>query len=127
MKNNKWHLDTNVGDALFRESWSTESHAYLLKLFKCLDESEGPVMSMLPSGVTPAGAAAAAAVYFLPNLKHPPSPHCRVALFPGLHFVRQLKGISFGMEDMWRAIQKARASGGSAASAGPLSPDRFSR
>jgi len=118
MEASKWHLDTKFGDSLFANLWTAEAHAYLLRLFKYLQSSRGAVMSMLPAGVTPAGAAIAASFYFLPSLKQPPHPHCRIALFPGLHFVRQIKDTKFRLDDIWRAIQKARASGAYAGSVG---------
>src|SRR3989344_1369026 len=63
---------------------------------------------MLPPGVSPAGAAAFAAMYFLAGLEKPPTPHCRIALFPGLHFVRHLREIQFPPKTLFEATMKAR-------------------
>lgn len=118
METSKWNLDTQFGASLFANVCTPEAQGYLLRLFKHLQVSDRPVISMLPSGVTPAGAAIAASFYFLPSLRPPPHPHCRIALFPGLHFVSQIKDLKFRLEDIWKAIKQARASGAYAGSVG---------
>lgn len=110
MSRKTWHLDINFDDTLFARNWTPTSHALLLKLFAHLDSTDRPVLSMLPPGISPAGAAVAASFYFLPGIEAPPKPHCRIAVFPGLHFARQIKNISFDPIYLWRASQRARAS-----------------
>lgn len=105
----KWHLDTQYSDVLFSRNWPIESNSLLLNVFKHLDTTQAPVLSMLPPGVSPAGAAAAASMFFLPGIQAPPKPHCRIALYPGLHFVRQLRLIKFDPAIIWRATCSARA------------------
>jgi hypothetical protein len=109
MDRNTWHLDVDFDASLFSRNWGAPSHALLLKLFKIIDSTDQSVLSMLPPGVSPAGAAAAASIYFLPGMKSSPNPHCRIALYPGLHFVRQMKAVAFDPQELWRASQKARA------------------
>lgn len=109
MDRNPWHLDVPFDASLFSRNWGAPSHALLLKLFQIVDSTDQPVLSMLPPGVSPAGAAAAASTYFLPGMKPPPNPHCRIALYPGLHFVRQMKAVTFDPQELWRASQRARA------------------
>lgn len=109
MNRRTWHLDINFDKNLFSKNWSPASNELLLKLFKHLDSTDQPVLSMLPPGVSAAGAVAAASLYFLPGLGAPPKPHCRIAVYPGLHFVRQMKTISFDPVLLWKASQKSRA------------------
>lgn len=109
MERKPWHLDVPFDPSLFSRNWGSSSHALLLKLFQVVDSTDQPVLSMLPPGISPAGAAAAASIYFLPGMKPPPSPHCRIALYPGLHFVRQMKAVTFEPQELWHASQRARA------------------
>lgn len=64
---------------------------------------------MLPPGVSPAGTAAFAAMYFLPGLEKAPTPHCKIALYPGFHFVRDLREIHFHPKTLFDATMSARA------------------
>lgn len=107
----QWHLDIPLDPILFEGNWSSSSQLLLQSLFQHLDAAPTPVLSMLPPGITPAGAAAAAALYFLPGMQNPPVPACRIAVYPGLHFVRQIKGINLDSIALWRTGQRARVSG----------------
>jgi hypothetical protein len=111
MKRRKWHLDLPYEETLFLPNWPAASNALLLKLFSHIESADRPVLSMLPPGVSPAGAAAAASILFMPGMASPPKPHCRIALFPGLHFVRQMRSISLNPVALWKTSQKARSSG----------------
>ncbi len=76
---------------------------------------------MLPPNVSPAAAAVVASLYFLPGMSKPPEPHCRIALYPGLHFVNQLKEIAFKANDLTEAARICRLMGkGSPRLNGPL-------
>ncbi len=110
MKKEKWHLDVSFPQELFRNSWSGEAHSTLLKLFAHLDSTSDPVMSMLPAGISPSGAAVAASFYFLPGSFAPPRPHCRIAIYPGLHFVKDLVSLTFDPAWILEAARICRTS-----------------
>lgn len=116
----RWHLDLALKPTLFEQCWSVEAHQILLQLFRHVDKSERAVVSMLPPGISPGGLAAAAAVYFLPETSAPPKPHCRIAVFPGLHFVPQVEATSFDSKQFWEATRLARLAGSYARLEGPV-------
>ncbi len=104
----QWHLDMEYPPALFESLWGSESQALLRALFRHLDQEQKPVLSVLPRGISPAGAAIAASLYFLPGIPDPPRPHSRIALFPGTKFIGLIKEISLPVIPLVRATQIAR-------------------
>jgi hypothetical protein len=104
-----WHLDAPYQKDFFDHLWSRAAQDSLLKLFKFTDESDKPVLSMLPDGIGPSAAAMAASLYFLPGISKSPEPHCKIALYPGFHFVRGLKSVAFNPTIFRRLTQDARS------------------
>ena len=104
----QWHLDCAFKKELFSDNWNADSHEALLSIFRYLDDSEKEVLSTLPPGIDPAGAAIAAAMYFLPGAGKPPNAHCRIAVYPGFHFLRYLKKARFDPSNLFEATQTAR-------------------
>lgn len=107
----QWHLDCAFPADLFQGNWSSESTTSLLALFRYMEKAKKPVLSMLPPSVSPAGAAAMAAMYFLPGLKAPGLPHCRIALFPGYRFISHLRELNFSSKTLLESASIARIMG----------------
>jgi hypothetical protein len=109
MSKKLWHLDSPFKDDFFSHFWPQESQQSLLNLFKYLDNSEKVVLATLPEGIGPAEAAVTASLYFLPGMNPPPKPHCKIALFPGFHFVPGIKKMSFDSTSFFNLTQIARS------------------
>ena len=108
MTRRQWHLDYKPAAGLFDLNWPDSSNKALHSLFSYLDKSEGPILSMIPPGISPAGFAAAAALYFLPGISSPPSSPCKIALYPGLRFVKDLEKVIFSAELVLESSRIAR-------------------
>lgn len=122
MPRTTWHLDCDFPAELFNGNWPSSSLESLQKLFQLVESSDAPVLSTLPDGITPAGAAIAAAMYFLPSMRNPPKSHCRIAVYPGVHFINDLRDVKFPLQHLYETLRRARMMnrGGSLHSSRPI-------
>ena len=85
------HLDLKIPSGLFDEWWDPSITGILEKYLSYVESNNNLSMAMLPKGVSPVGFAILAAFKYLPGLQEPPTPFCKIGLFPGARMYNQLR------------------------------------
>ena len=88
--------------------WTDMTAESIVEILKCADKTKHPLLVVLPPEANPATVAAFASLLLLPNMTAPPTPHCKIALAPGRHFIQDLKHIAFSLRALNRTVGKGR-------------------
>lgn len=108
MSNKRWHLDLDIPSHLLERMWSRSTQKRILNFFKHIELDGSPVILAPPAEVDPLSLAVFAAIYYLPGMNLPPTPFCRIGIFPGKKLTTQFHRMRFTTKEILELSRLAR-------------------